>query len=207
MTEGTPPRAGRRADAVRNATAVLDAAALCLSRDADASMAEIAKAAGVGRVTVYAHFADRAELVEAVATRAIAEGDAALDALDISGDPQEALVRLIRQSWLSIVQVGSLMSAAAGTLSPERIRELHRGPASRVELLIERGRTTGAFRTDLPTAWLVGTLHRLMQGAAEDVADGRLRAEAAADTIAATALAAFTAPGAAVPPLPAALGR
>ena len=199
MAESTLPRAAKRADAVRNVTAIIDAPALCLSRNPDASMAEISVAAGVGRVTVYAHFTNRAELIDAVTLRAITEGDAALSAVDLSGDPREGLVRLVRASWLSIVQIGSLMSAAATTLTPQRILELHSGPALRVEQLIERGRAAGAFRTDLPTAWLIGTLHRLMHGAAADVDAGHLSERAAATTIAATALAAFTPPGQPVP--------
>lgn len=197
------PRAAKRADAVRNVAAILDAAAFCLSRNPEASMAEISAAAGVGRVTVYAHFANRAELVDAATSKAILEGDEALDALDLlSGDPREGLVRLIRASWVSIVQIGSLMAAAAGTLTPERMLELHEGPARRVEQLIEQGRAVGEFRTDLPTVWLVGTLHRLMHGAATDVAAGHLNERDAATTIAATALAAFTPPGRPVPSIP-----
>jgi hypothetical protein len=77
--------------------------------------------------------------------------------------------------------------------------ELHKRPASRVERLIERGRTAGVFRSDLPTSWLVGTLHRVMHGAADEIEAGRLSADDAAQTIAATALAAFTPPGQPVP--------
>ncbi|MGN8552246.1 UNVERIFIED_CONTAM: TetR/AcrR family transcriptional regulator [Microbacterium sp. SLM126] len=151
-------------------------------------------------MTLYAHFANRAELVDAVTSKAISEGDAALEALDLlSGDPRDGLIRLIRASWLSIVQIGSLTTAAATTLSAERMLELHRGPALRVEQLIERGRSVGVFRTDLPTTWLVGTLHRLMHGAAADVDAGRLGERDAAPTIAATALAALTPPGQPVP--------
>lgn len=202
MSDNPNTREAKRADAMRNITAILDAAAQRLSRDPDASMTDIATAAGVGRVTVYAHFAGRAELVDAVTARAVAEGDAALASVDLSGDPREALVRLIRQSWLSIVQIGSLMAAATTLLTPERLLELHQHPARRVEQLIERGRSTGAFRSDLPTAWLVSTLHRVMHGAASDVDAGRLEADSAAEVIATTVLAAFTPPGGTVPTLP-----
>src|SRR5690606_34861007 len=128
--------------------------------------------AGVGRVTLYGHFGNRAELIDAVVTRAVEEGDAALDALDLSGDPRDALVRLVRESWLAITRIGALMTAASATLSPERMLALHARPASRVERLVERGREAGVFRTDLPAPWLVATLHRVMHGAADDIAAG-----------------------------------
>jgi AcrR family transcriptional regulator len=199
VTKGATQQPARRADAQRNIQAILDAAALCLSRDPDASIAVIAQTAGVGRVTLYGHFANRAELIDAVVARAIEEGDEALDVLDLSGDPRDALVRLIRHSWWGMVQICSLMTAAGATLSPDRMLELHKRPASRVERLIERGRTTGVFRSDLPTSWLVGTLHRVMHGAADEIEAGRLSADDAAQAIAATALAAFTPPGQPVP--------
>jgi AcrR family transcriptional regulator len=198
----SPPQPSvKRADARRNIEAILDAAAVCLSRDADASVAEIAQAAGVGRVTLYGHFASRAQLIDAVVARAIEEGDEALEALDLSGDPRAALVRLIGASWLTLVQIGSLVTAAETTLDPERMRELHQRPASRVEWLVERGRAEEVFRTDLPTPWLVGTLHRVMHGAAAEIQAGRLASDDAAAVIAATVLAAYTPPGGRVPPV------
>jgi hypothetical protein len=92
------------------------------------------------------------------------------------------------------------MTAAAAALSPERMLELHNRPAARVERLIERGRAEGAFRTDLSIGWLVGIMHRIMHGAAADIEAGTLAPHDAAATISATILAAYTAPGEAVPP-------
>lgn len=60
----SPPARPQRADARRNTASILDAAVLCLTRNPDASVAEIAKAASVGRVTLYGHFKTRAELVD-----------------------------------------------------------------------------------------------------------------------------------------------
>lgn len=191
-----PPR---RADARRNIEAILAAAAKRLSRDPDASIAQIAQDAGVGRITLYGHFSSRAELIDAVIARAIADGEGVLEAVDLTGDARDALVRLTGSSWQQIVGLGALMQVAASTLTPERMLELHDQPAPRVETLIERGRDEGVFRTDLPTSWLVGTLHRVMNGAAAEIDADRLAAADAAATIAATVLAAFTAPGQPVP--------
>lgn len=199
MATSATARPAKRADAQRNIEAILAAAARCLGRDPDASVAEIAQRAGVGRVTLYGHFANRAELIDATIARAIEEGDETLEAVDLTGDPVAALARLITHSWQTIVQIGSLVIAGTAALSPERMLELHSRPASRVERLVERGRAEGVFRTDLPSPWLVGTMHRVMHGAAEDIEAGRLNAEEAATTIAATVLAAFTPPGRPVP--------
>ena len=62
-----------------------------------------------------------------------------------------------------------------------------------------RGRAEGAFRTDLPIAWMVNVLHAVMHSATEEIRAGRLTTDRAADHINATVLAAFTPPGKPVP--------
>lgn len=199
MSGAGPAQGTRRADAQRNVERILDAAAMLLSRDPEASVSAIAAEAGLGRVTVYGHFPNRAELIAATVERAIAEGSAALDAVDLTGDPRAALVRLIDRSWLAIVQIGGLAAAAASTLPPERMLALHERPTARVEQLLERGQREGAFRDDLPLEWLAGTLHRIVHAAAAEIDARRLDAADAPDLIAATALATLAPPGSTVP--------
>src|SRR5438445_3007039 len=145
----------KRADARRNVEAILDAARDCLVRDPGASIGEIARAAGVGRVTLYGHFASRADLVDAVFVRTIAEHEQTLESVDLTGDPGEALTRLVAASWRIVDQYRSLLLAAQRELPPDRIRAHHTLPMRRVERLLQRGRRAGAFRTDLPVSWLV----------------------------------------------------
>src|ERR1700755_32085 len=58
---------GRRADAERNRDKILAAARAAFAEpDADASMAEIARRAGVGMATLYRNFPGRRELLEAL---------------------------------------------------------------------------------------------------------------------------------------------
>lgn len=191
--------ATRRADALRSIEAIVQAAAECLGRNPEASLSEIARAAGVGRVTLYAHFASRAEVVDAAMSRAIDRGNEVLDTVDLTGDPRLALARYIEAGWHLVDEARALLAAAQRELSAGRIRELHAGPAARVEALVARGRAEGAFRTDLPIAWMVNVLHTVMHSAAEEIRAGRLTSDRAADHITATVLAAFTPPGTPVP--------
>ena len=68
MREDREPAAARRkrSDATFNHAALLGAARRLLAEDGSATMAEIAKAAGVGRGTAYRHFPTRERLIEAV---------------------------------------------------------------------------------------------------------------------------------------------
>ncbi|WP_232320343.1 TetR/AcrR family transcriptional regulator [Herbidospora daliensis] len=182
----------KRADAQRSIAAILQAAVDALSRDPDASVSEIAKVAGVGRVTVYGHFPNRADLVDAALAHAIEQAHPGLDDVDLTGDPGAALTRLIESSWQLVDRSRSLLIAAQNVLPPSRILDLHAAPAERVRKLVERGRDEGAFRTDLPTEWLVGVLHSVMHHAADELNAGRLESGQAAGYIAVTVLAAFS---------------
>jgi AcrR family transcriptional regulator len=196
---GTAPRA-QRADARRNVAAILDAATECLARDPETSVAGIAAAAGVGRITLYGHFKTRADLVDAVLVRVIERADAILDATDTGGDPAAALARLVASSWQIVHQFRNILLAALRELPAERVRGVHDPILRRVQSLIGRGQRAGTFRTDLPEPWLITTAFSLMHAAAEDVSAGRAAAGEAARLITATLLAAFTPPGESGPP-------
>ncbi|RZT85582.1 TetR family transcriptional regulator [Pseudonocardia sediminis] len=188
MTIQTTRSGTRRADAQRNVERILDAAVTCLARRPSATMAEIAKEAGLGRVTLYGHFASRPELVDAVVARVIDRGESNLAAVDLAGDPREALGRLIRTSWQLVDESKSVISAAWNELPAERIQQLHKAPAARVEQLIERGREEGQFRTDMPVTWLVAVLHQILHGAATELAAGNLDAAHAPELITSTVM-------------------
>ena len=191
-----------RADARRNIAAIVEAAAACLARDPDASIAEIAAGAGVGRITLYGHFKSRAELVEAVLARAIDEADAVLADLGPVGEPVDALVRMVRSSWEVVDRFRGVLHAAQRELPAERIRSAHDQVMAHILGVVERGRAAGTFRSDLPIPWLVSLAVAVMHTAAEDVEAGRLERGSAADHVAATLVAAYTPPGSEVPVLP-----
>ncbi|WP_112263113.1 TetR/AcrR family transcriptional regulator [Lentzea terrae] len=182
----------RRADAERNIAAILDAALVLFTEDPQASMAAIARAAGVGRVTLYAHFASREVLLEAVLNRTIAEaGEVIKTAAPEEGSPVEALRRLLRTSWQVLDKHRKLFDLAQRELGPVRLRQRHREVVDHVEGLLARGQREGVIRADLPMNWLVTTVYSLLHAAAEDVNTGQLQAEDAADVLEATLLPAL----------------
>jgi len=196
-THGATADGGRdrakRADAVRNVEAILAAATRVLATDPDASINEIAKAAGVGRVTLYGHFDSRATLVREVVDRAIAQTDEALATVDLDGDPREALGRLLEATWHLTHRFGALVVAGSQVLPPEEMSRAHEGPAQRVRGLLERGRAAGELRDDMPVDWQVSVLQAILHGASAAVHRGEITADEAPALVRATTLGALSA--------------
>lgn len=169
---GTEPEAGgrRRADAERNNAAIITAATDLFAREPDASMTDIARAAGVGRVTLYAHFPSREDVVRAVLRQAIDQSTEIIEGVRSTDlPPADALLHLIRTTWPQIGQFGRLYNAARRSLPAEEVRQLHDPPMAHVRELIVQGRDAGRFRTDLPVEWLVSTVYALLHAAMEEV--------------------------------------
>jgi AcrR family transcriptional regulator len=177
----------RRADAERNMAAILAAATLCFAKNPNASMTEIAAAAGVGRVTLYGHFSSREALLSELMEHALAEVAAVLDVNDLDSGPADEVLRtFIRSSWQLLDRNLRMLHAARQALPAEVVHDHHVGILSGVERLIARGRQEGAFRDDLPAHWLVGTFYALVQAAADQVEAGRLTSEEALGALEAT---------------------
>src|SRR5262249_36170118 len=156
----------------------------CLAKNPDTSVAEIAAAAGVGRMTLYGHFKTRTDLLDAVLARAVAEAHETLGAVDVAGDPRDALARLVAASWLIVDRLRNILTAAQRDLPAERIRQAHDLVLGRVQAVIERGRATGEFRADQPLSWLVSLAMNVMHAAAAEVSAGRLTSAQAPSVVA-----------------------
>ncbi|PZG14756.1 TetR/AcrR family transcriptional regulator [Nonomuraea aridisoli] len=177
-TAARQPVPARRADAERSIAAILEAGTRLLSADPTASVADIAKAAGVGRVTLYGHFPSREALVDAVLDHAVRMADDVLEDESIDTAPApEAMAGLLGRAWEILDRHRRLFLAADRTLATERIREHHERPLRRVERLIARGRREGDFRTDLPLPWLVTVFFSVVHSAAQEREAGRLAAD------------------------------
>jgi TetR/AcrR family transcriptional regulator, mexCD-oprJ operon repressor len=145
------PRTSLRA---RVSEAIVEAAAAVLADlGPQASMSEVADAAGVARATLYRYFPTREALLDALATFAIdrsAEGLAAARLSHVS--VREGISRAVR----ALVGVGDhfVVLAREGADSPafqERI-------VVPLRELVERGQQENEIRSDVPASWLTQTL-------------------------------------------------
>ena len=196
MSSSHPSQRPRRADAERSVARILDAAVDALAGEPEATMAGVARRAGVVRATVYVHFPTREALIEAVTERAIAEATIAIEAAEPArGDAADALRRVLATAWGTLGRYHALV--AINTRLPDaQLRARHHAVMAQLEPLIERGQADGSFRSDVPAGWHLSMLLALIHAASAELRAGRVGAEDAESAVVTTILGALAGPSA-----------
>jgi AcrR family transcriptional regulator len=162
----------RRADAEQNVAAILDAATRVLGKQSDASIEDIAISAGVSRQTVYAHYASREVLINAVIERGSTEVKAAFEAARLEDvPPTQALLRLIDIVWATSDRYPFVWQVPA--VGPEEDRNRHGPLIELIEALIMRGQATGEFDPNSSPTWVFAATLALVRAAEDEVKAGR----------------------------------
>ncbi|KOV60739.1 TetR/AcrR family transcriptional regulator [Streptomyces sp. MMG1121] len=178
-----------RADA--NRRRILDVALAELLRDPDASMDQIARAAGVVRRTVYGHFPSREALISTLVDEAVQTlADADAGAREGVTDPAEAVARSVLAIWEIADRYRLLVALAQRTVTVQGIRErLAPLRESKVRVL-RQGLDEGTFRSPLPAPALAYVHEQLLFAVMEAVNDGLLTAAEAGRSATVTVLTA-----------------
>jgi TetR/AcrR family transcriptional regulator, mexCD-oprJ operon repressor len=140
----------------RVSSAILDGAARLFAVEGEqASMNDVAAAAGVARATVYRYFPNRQALLDELAQVALGDAEQRLDSARIDEvAPLEGIVRAVR----ALVEVGD----AFVLLARERVRSepgrFERSISQPLCLLFERGQATADLRGDIAAARLTESL-------------------------------------------------
>jgi AcrR family transcriptional regulator len=173
--ESAPRR--KRADAVRNTEAVLEAAKTAFAEwGVEAPMREIAARAGVGVGTIYRNYPQRSDLVIAVFRRELDATAAKAENLATAAPPLEAL-RAWSQSLRAFVATkrgfASALHSGDPAFAPLPAQFLGT-LAPRVQNILDAGAADGSIRADVRADDLVLALTRLADDAATDPEAGTL---------------------------------
>jgi TetR/AcrR family transcriptional repressor of mexCD-oprJ operon len=125
------------------------------SNGEQASMNDVAVAAGVARATVYRYFPSRQALLDELAQLAVGDAGARLASARIDDvSVEQGLTRAVR----ALVDVGDYFIVLARERvrpEPEQFEHMLAAPLRR---LLERGQATGDIRGDIPSSWLTASL-------------------------------------------------
>ncbi|WP_328407359.1 TetR/AcrR family transcriptional regulator [Streptomyces violaceus] len=138
----------------RTRRAILGAAASVLSRRRDATLADIAAAADVGRSTLQRYFPDREMLLSAVVEDSLHRLDESLKEARIGqGPPLQGLRRLV----VAMLDVGDHVLFLYGDPRITQAVAARGGPdpaAGEIGLLIGRGQAEGLLDTEVSVEWI-----------------------------------------------------
>jgi AcrR family transcriptional regulator len=179
----------RRVIAARNVAAILDAGERLLLAGKVLTFSAVALEAEVSRPTVYAHFADRLELIGAVVERSACTATEAMRSAEPDGGrADDAMRRVIAIGWEHVARHQAIARATVSELSIGALHDHHRQAEAVLEGLIERGQNEGHFRDDLPASWLAASCLAVIHAAAATVGSGQLRPELAVGVLTTTVI-------------------
>ncbi|MDD7910830.1 TetR/AcrR family transcriptional regulator [Pseudovibrio exalbescens] len=145
-----------------------------------ASLSEVAKFAGVGRATLYRHFATRDALILAVFIDSLEVLAAEIAALEATGQRgREAIVALVA-ALLPKAEHFRFVGVHWDELAPKVLsaQELAERDKEMVQFIVE-AQAEGVLRPDLPPEWIGSTVDALLFTAWELRAGGKVTDEQA----------------------------
>lgn len=189
MTTVSPSRADV------NRRRILDVALTELLRDPDASMDQIARAAGVVRRTVYGHFPSREALIYTLFDAAVE----AVEAAHMAGregveDPVESLVRSTLACWEVADRYRLLVGLTQRSVTVQGIRDRLAPVRGACVEVLRSGLEQGVFQSPLPAPVLAHVHEQMLFALMEAVNDGLLAAEEAGRSAVVTILTAAGVP-------------
>lgn len=163
----------QRSDAQRNRGLVVDAAVKVLTEDPTMNMQQVADASGLGRTTVYRHFANREMLLEAVFVDLHERIRVAVErALVDPCDPEQAMTAVINVVFDIGLRYAPLIAQREAESTAFDVGMDARKSPTMTYLAAAQKR--GAIRTDMPISWLMSVIRTLPLEAIDEVQSGAL---------------------------------
>ena len=150
----------------RSRTAIVEASIQLLLSNPDASMSEIALAAGVGRATLYRHFETRDDLIKALTLLCLEETDEVLLPLKEQGlTGLQAILESIKVIVPMAERFRFLMSLASIGATDETVNRAYQRQLNELTGYVEQAKAAGDISESLPVDWVVATYDALLNAA------------------------------------------
>ncbi|WP_448004961.1 TetR/AcrR family transcriptional regulator [Agromyces bauzanensis] len=164
MDASSPASPPRRSDVTRHREMLIAAATEEFSRNPEASMGDIARAAELTRATVYRHFANREVLESAIRSEALDRAAEALaDCRLDHGTALEVLRRVIRALSAQAMSLRFMVLQAPDSDPEFRARRAH--VLSPLVEVVRRGQREGLLDEGLSPEWIVTAMASLLVAA------------------------------------------
>jgi len=160
--------------------AIIEASFVLFSHNIGASLSEVAERAGVGRATLHRYFANRDELLRALALLAIEEMDAAADAASADAKSYGEALREMLYALIPLGDRHGFLAREPLEADPVLAKEFERLNQEMNEL-VEAAKGEGLFDAAIPTSWISQVFDSLLFTAWESVKLGKTTSAQAAD--------------------------
>jgi AcrR family transcriptional regulator len=154
-----------RADVERNRRIVLDAAQRVLVSNPNPTMDELVAATGLGRTTVFRHFATKEALLLAVHEEVLEEVERQLASMQLDTLPAIEALSAILDVAFALPQQFPFVCADPAEFTAASPEVLHRVEAlvGQAQVIIERGQAAGSLDPNVPAQWLALAFFRLTE--------------------------------------------
>lgn len=152
----------------RTRRAILDAAVETLTKQPNASLADIAAAANVGRTTVHRYFPERSDLIDAVSADALEKVAQATVRARIDEGPVPAALARLCQEYFEFGDLFMLLFMMPDLLTRPEWQEETESDRVLVNL-VKRGHAEGTVDPNMPAEWVQQLLWSLLYTAWEQI--------------------------------------
>lgn len=160
--------------AARTRRTILSAAAVALSRDSGATLADVADEAGVARATLNRYFPQRDDLLRGLAEDAIDRISTTVEASRPDDGPVPAVLGRVAEALLPLAAELRFLETGAAVFALPGMVDRWYSSAAAVEAVVIRGQAEGTIKADVAATWVTDLFLGAVWTASDAVHDGRL---------------------------------
>jgi len=171
---------------------LLQSAIIALTQNPGMSYAELANKMGIGRATLYRHFAGRDELIKELVLFSLHETDRAIRPLTAQALKSEDLLYDIIAVLIPIGERFHFLSQIPWEVwEDEEVKQLYLRQDEEFAQMMDYMQQEGKIRADMPRAWIVAVFDNLIYTAWASVREGKIARNDATDLVYRTFMSGF----------------